>query len=259
MFSIREILKAKVRGTKLEEQAAEYMMNEEINLINKADAVITVSEVEKQLVLEKTHVNSVNVWGHSIEVKEPKTPFTERKDILFVGGFLAIDSPNEDAILYFIKDIFPDIEAVLHCRLIIAGMNPPDSIKKLSSSSIIVTGYVEDLTEYYEKCRVFIVPHRYSAGIPWKLQEAMSYGIPSVISELTRSQLNLTDGKEVLVADNSEEFKQKVMKLYQEEELWNRIQKNALQYIQEECNPDILKTRLQDIIESGLRNQDKIT
>ncbi|MFC2067693.1 glycosyltransferase [Chloroflexota bacterium] len=257
IFSLREILKARVKGTKHKENDAERMINEEINLINKADFVITVSEKEKAIVLEKTQLNNVTVWGHSIEVKEPQTPFVKRKDMLFVGGFLAPDSPNEDAILYFSKEVFPEIEEELSCQLFIVGMNPPDSVTKSSSSSIIVTGYIENLKEYYEKCRIFIVPHRYSAGIPWKLQEAISYGIPSVVSELTASQLGLMDGNEVLVARNTEEFRQKVIKLYQDEELWYQIQQNALNYIREACNPDALRTKLNEAIERGLRYQDE--
>lgn len=120
-----------------------------------------------------------------------------------------------------------------------------------------MTGYVEDIREYYEKSRVFIVPHRYSAGIPWKLQEAMSYGIPSVVSELTASQLNLTDGNEVLVAKNTEEFVQKVIRLYHDEELWCTLQRNAIEYIREMCNPEIMKNALSKIIMRGFANKSK--
>jgi len=256
MFSLREVLKARVRDAERLEKDAHRMMNEELDLINKSDLIITVSENEKAIISERTQLNNVTVWGHSIEVKEPQTPFDERKDILFVGGFLGIDSPNEDAIIYFSKEIFPKVEE-LSCQLFIVGMNPPDSVRKLSSSSISVTGYVEDLRQYYESCRIFVVPHRYSAGIPWKLQEAMSYGIPSVISELTASQLALTDSKEVLIAKDTDEFIRKVIQLYQDKELWYQIQQNALNYIREACNPEILRTALQNIIEKGLEYQRK--
>jgi GT2 family glycosyltransferase/glycosyltransferase involved in cell wall biosynthesis len=248
MFSIREILKAKVKGIKLKEKDAEHMINGEIDLMNKADLIITVSENEKKMTIEKGDVNNVVVWGHPIDVKNPKNDFYERKDILFVGGFLASESPNEDAVLYFAKEVFPKIQKELSCRFFIVGITPPDSVKKLSTSSVIVTGFVPDLREYYEKCRVFVVPHRYSAGIPWKLQEAMSYGIPSVVSELTASQLDLTDGNEVLIVKNSDEFVHKITKLYQDEKLWHQLQQNALKYIQETCNQETMKTTLNGII-----------
>jgi glycosyltransferase involved in cell wall biosynthesis len=257
MFSIREILKAKAKGIKLKDGVKERMINNEIKLMKRADLIITISENERRTIVEREKLDNIEVWGHPINVNIPKKGFHERKDILFVGGFFALDSPNEDAILYFAKEVFLKIRKELSCRLFIVGINPPDSVKKLSSSSIIVTGYVEDLREYYDKCRIFVVPHRYSAGIPWKLQEAMSYGIPSVVSELTASQLDLTDGDEVLIAKNPDEFVQKIIKIYQDEKLWYQIQQNALKCIQETCNPEILKTALNKIIMKGLQAKHK--
>ena len=65
-----------------------------------------------------------------------------------------------------------------------------------------------------------------------KLIEAMSFGVPSVVSELTASQLDLTDGPEVLVAKSTEEFVQKVIKLYRNEKLLYKIQqRNAIEYV----------------------------
>jgi len=65
-----------------------------------------------------------------------------------------------------------------------------------------------------------------------KLIEAMSFGVPSVVSELTASQLDLTDGTEVLVAKSTEDFVQKVIKLYRNEKLWYKIQqRNAIEYV----------------------------
>ena len=252
MFSLRELLKAKVKGTKLEDNDAERMVWEEISLMKKADLVIAVSENEKAIILQKTSLDNVVVWGYPIEVNEPKTPFSERNDILFIGAFLGLDSPNEDAILYFTNEIFPRVQQELACRLFIVGNTPPEPVKQLASSSIIVTGYVEDLSEYYEKCRVFVVPHRYSAGIPLKLIDAMGHGIPSVVSELTASQLKLIDGKETLVAKNTAEFMEKTVRLFRDEELWYQLQQNALQYVRQECNPESLKIALKQIINTAM-------
>jgi hypothetical protein len=37
----------------------------------------------------------------------------------------------------------------------------------------------------YDRHRIFVVPNQLSAGIPLKLIEAISRGIPAVVSELT--------------------------------------------------------------------------
>jgi O-antigen biosynthesis protein len=248
LFSLREMLKAQVKGIELNKIDSEKLINEEINLIQRADYVITVSDNEKNFIQERTKLANIGVWGHAVQVSKPSTSFSDRKDILFVGGFLGLDSPNEDAILYFAKEVFPEIAKKLLCTLFVVGINPPDSVKKIALNSITVTGFVENIKDYYDKCRIFIVPHRYSAGIPLKLLEAMSYGIPSVVSKLTAKQLNLTDGKEVLIADSSEEYFQKITSLYQNESLWEQLSLNGLEFVKANYSSDILKLKLRDIL-----------
>ena len=150
--------------------------------------------------------------------------------------------------IFFVKEIWPLVHKELSCKLFIVGINPPEEIQKLASSSIIITGFVSDLREYYDKCRVFIVPHRYAAGIPLKLVEAMSYGIPSVVSELIANQLNLEDGKEVFIAKNSEEYAEKIVLLYQNESTWNGMQQRSIKYVQKNCDPEKMKLDLLSLI-----------
>jgi O-antigen biosynthesis protein len=235
LFSLREVLKAEVQGTLLNPAQITAMLEDEIDLIKMADWVITVSENERKIIQQKTSRHNVSVFGHAMEIHEPEKAFSDRKDILFVGGFLSADSPNEDAITYFAGEIFPRVKNQTNCKLFIVGANPPESVKKLNSNSVIVTGFVPDLKYYYERCRVFVVPHRFSAGIPWKLQEAMSFGIPAVVSSLTASQLDLKDRQEVMVASNPNEYVQKIIGLYYEKELWSKIQTQALAYIRDQC------------------------
>ena len=64
----------------------------------------------------------------------------------------------------------------------------------------------------------------------------MSYGIPSVVSELIASQLNLLDGKEVFIAADSDEFARKITLLYQNEIYWNAIHQKSIEYITNNCN-----------------------
>jgi O-antigen biosynthesis protein len=249
LFSIREILKAKVEGINLNQQQVKDLQNKEIMLMKKANLITTVSEKEKEIILQITGLNNIFVLGHPITIQEKINGFGSRKDILFVGGFLAADGPNDDAVIYFLQEIWPRLQKDLACKFYIVGINPPEKIKKFSSESVIITGYVQDLQEYYNKCRVFVVPHRYAAGIPWKLQEAMSYGIPAVVSELIASQLNLNDCNETLVARDPEEFIKKVRLLYENEKLWIQIQQNSIDYIATECKPDKIKNNLENILE----------
>ena len=247
LFSMREILKAEIMGVKLKKEKIEGMSGEEFDLMKRADFIITVSKNEKAMI-ERAGIDHVAIWGHSLSPKGSPKGFNERSDILFIGGFLSSESPNEDAVLHFARRIFPTIQKELGCKYFIVGTSPPDSVKKLSSPSTTVTGYVEDLREYYDRCRIFVVPHRFCSGISIKLLEAMSYGIPSVVSSLIASQLNLEDRRETLIAESAEAFIDHCIDLYRNETLWYQIQQNALSYIQETCNPETLKNKLHEIM-----------
>ena len=130
----------------------------------------------------------------------------------------------------------------------VVGTQPPGRIQGLASPHIVVTGYVEDLTEYYEKCRVFVVPVQFGAGISLKLIEAMSYGIPVVVSTVGAAGLHLDEGREALIAESDDEFVEKVVRLYEDESLWATVQRAGQDYVRRHCAPDAMRKRLADAL-----------
>ena len=93
----------------------------------------------------------------------------------------------------------------------------------------------------------------FSAGIPLKLIEAMSFGIPywSVNGTIAR-HMGLIDGKQVLVADSSQEFAAKVIELYSNESLWQHVKKNSLEYVNENYSYLKMRQRLDAAIKRGI-------
>ena len=111
---------------------------------------------------------------------------------------------------------------------------------------------MEDLSQYIKSCRVNVVPTRYAAGIPLKLLEAMSYGIPTVASSIIAGQLHLADSQQVLIAQNKEEFASKVIQLYSDEELWKKLQTNSINYIKDNYSREVMTKSLDKIIKKCL-------
>ena len=105
-----------------------------------------------------------------------------------------------------------------------------------------------NLKDYYEKSRVFVVPTRFAAGIPLKLLEAMSHGIPAVVTPLVASQLGLSDREGILIGKDDGDFASKVIELYQDEGLWYEIQGKALHYVETNCDQEKMKEELDIIV-----------
>jgi len=247
LFSQREIIRRRLIGETLSPADEHKLVQGEISLMERADVIVTVSQAERNSIMSHG-IGNVVIWGHSITSKPTMRSFSEREGILFVGGFLNVSTPNEDAMLYFVHEVFPLIKEKLQTQLFIVGTNYLDSIKNLASASVVVTGRVDNLEEYYDRCRIFIVPTRYAAGIPLKLQEAMSYGLPAVVSPLIADQLDLSDGHDVIVGDSPAEFAEQVISLYTNETLWTSIRNCGLSRIQDICNPKKMKQDISDTI-----------
>ncbi len=103
--------------------------------------------------------------------------------IVFVGNMRTLQ--NQDAVLYFIKDIFPRIlKHKPDTKFNIVGAQPPQNIRQLASDNIVVTGYVYDIERVISDACLAIAPVRVAAGIQNKVLMAMGYGIPVVLNSL---------------------------------------------------------------------------
>lgn len=251
LFSLREIYKKEVLCEPLSHNEKLKMIKEEINLIENADVCISVSKREAERIAKYSRMNKDNIFVYSYpaKIELTQTKFEDREGILFLGTFLLNGCPNEDAILYFVEKIFPIILKNIDSKLYIVGTNNLESISKLASEKIIITGRVDNLKDYFEKTRVFIVPHRYAAGIPLKLLDAMRYGLPSVVSKIIAEQIDYGMSEVFLVGNDPESFAEQCIKLYTNKDLWEKIRKNALEYISQNHSPEVLKSRLKAIIE----------
>ena len=79
----------------------------------------------------------------------------------------------------------------------------------------------------------------------------MGQGIPAVVSPVVAEQLGFKEEKEVLIAATPDDFIQKIIQAYTDKSLWGELQKNALAYIEKNCEPASLKAKLQDILETA--------
>jgi glycosyltransferase involved in cell wall biosynthesis len=161
--------------------------------------------------------------------------------MLLVGAFPAMDSPNYDSLCWFVDEVLPLIEQQLgyQTRLTVAGFVGAEvELERFRNHPrITLRGAVADMTPLYGAHRVFVAPTRFAAGLPYKVHEAASYGLPVVATELLREQLGWQDGRDLLAADAADPgaFARQVLALYQSEDVWNRVRAAAAERIGTEC------------------------
>jgi glycosyltransferase involved in cell wall biosynthesis len=224
-------------------EEADYVKRMEHYNISGADIVISITEEERETILREESNCRIEVIPNIHQCVDCPNPYQLRKDLMFIGGFW--HSPNEDAVIYFADSILPRIqEEIPDIIFYIIGSNMPSKIKALEGPNIKPMGYVPDPSPYFHHTRIFVAPLRYGAGMKGKVGQSMSFGLPVVTTSIGAEGMRLTHNLNVLIADNAEHFAEEVVRLYSQEDLWNRISTHSISYVSENLSEAPAKERL---------------
>lgn len=179
------------------------------------DRVYCITDEECNYMREQG-VRHSRIYSHVVDTGEfrPSGRHLEREDaLLFLGNF--DHKPNSDALFWFIKDIFPLIrengsQAVLH----VVGPNLDQSmLHGLDTSRIIFHGEVAELTGYYDMASIFVNPIVSGGGMRGKVLEAMAKSKAVVSTRLGVQGIQVSDGKDVVLAETPREFANGILSL----------------------------------------------
>ena len=135
-------------------------------------------------------------------------------DLVFTGSMDWL--PNDDAIRYFMREIMPLIKKRTPAvTLTVVGRNPTPALVDLSKEdpSLIITGRVDDVRPYIERASAYIVPLRIGGGTRLKIFEAMAMEKAVVSTTVGAEGLPLTNGVELLLADEPPAFADAVIRV----------------------------------------------
>lgn len=239
LFSNRELARLKLSGHPASPAQAKRMIADEVELTRPADLIVSVSHDEKQQ-FESQGAGTVLVIGHTVRPQPTRATFQERSGFLFVGALHDDESPNAESLRWFAAEIWPHLQSALgvDARLDVVGFNRATSIMALESSNFHLVGVVDDLTPWYERARVVIVPTRIAAGIPLKAQTAAAHGVPMVTTELIAQQLGWASNEELLAATDPRDFAHACIRLHSDPNCWERIRTRALERVASDCSRD---------------------
>lgn len=238
LFVLRDIARQHLQGHGPTEAEAAALVREEAALAVGADAVLAVSEAEREIFLA-AGASPVFVVGHAVEVQPTARPFADRDGFALVGPVHRDLDPNADAVRWFAGEVLPKVKAALDGRARVrwAGPNASDRLAGLAASAgIEVLGRMDDLTALYDAARVFVVPTRYGAGLPLKVLHAAAHGLPCVATPLVCQQLGWRQGVEILAADTPEAFAEGCVRLHEDAALWAAVREAALRRVAEDAS-----------------------
>ena len=244
---LRERRQAELSGDAAALRAADRTRTQELALIRHADATLVVSEAERVLLATDAPGADVRVLSNLHRDAPQGPPWSQRDGVLFVGGFR--HPPNVDAVLWFVREVFPRIRAALpriefHC----VGGDVPEAIARLAGiDGVRIHGHVPDLQPLLDAARVSVAPLRYGAGVKGKVNQAMAHGLPVVATSPAVEGMHLRDGEDVLVADDAEAFADAVVRLHGNEALWTRLAANGRANVAAHFSLDAARATVRDV------------
>lgn len=242
---LREQREAALHDSGSLQRAALQTRKAELAVIRAADATLVVSPVEQEELARQAPAARVHVVSNIHQVRDSVPGFAERRDLFFVGGYQ--HPPNVDAARWFVEDIWPRVrsalpEAVFH----LIGSKAPNSVADLHdpATGVLFQGFVADLDPFLFDCRLAVAPLRYGAGVKGKVNMSMSHGQPVVATPAAAEGMYVQHERELLVAGDAEAFAQAVIRLYQDEQLWQRLSRAGLRNVQQHFSRQAAKRAL---------------
>lgn len=205
----------------------------ELSYCRTFDEVLVKSELDRKILLQHGRFRA-SVFPLGIEPSQQTAPYDNREDrsVLFLGAMYR--DLNEQAAFFFAERVMPALEREVGAvRFYIVGSQPSETLKELCSESVVVTGFVEDVSEFYGRTQVFVAPLFIGGGMIFKVIEAMSYGLPVVASRIANEGIGARENEEILLANDPAEFATKIAALMKDQGLWKKLSHNAKRFVEE--------------------------
>lgn len=262
LFSIRQQAQnylhktGKISKISLDELAKKPELRQELADLRPMDRFITVSEREAQLLRSALKKPAV-VAGHTFAVAglHGLGDFTACKGMLFMGAMTYHDSPNIDSLHWLAEEILPELKRQGHlnsaqCNLTVVGPSNAELIEPLLEKirrhwPVEYLGHLENIEPILRQHRVLLAPTRFAAGLPHKVQHAISQGVPVVTTTLIANQMGWQNGDGLLHSDDPKKFAEHIVNLQHDAALWQSIREQGLARVYKECQQEKLRKALE--------------
>lgn len=164
--------------------------------------------------------------GADVQEGRIKPSSDMQPNIIFVGKLSA--DTNAEAAVWFAERVFPVILSKFPAaRFYIVGKDPSAAVRALGGESVIVTGGVDSVAEYYERADLVVIPLLHGGGVKVKLLEAVSYQKPVVTTDVGLEGTLFENGVDVFAENEPKAFAEKCLALLSDRDGASKLVENA--------------------------------
>ncbi|MBO9717178.1 MAG: glycosyltransferase [Pseudoxanthomonas sp.] len=222
---LRESREAELSGNPWLMRTALATRAHEWRAVKSSSTTWVVSDVERALLQAGIPGADIKVVPNLHSIQSGIGGPEEREGLIFVGG--ARHPPNVDGLEWFLAEVYPVLHEMLRgCPIHLVGEGLPESLAHVPASRRIgveIHGHVPDIGPLLSRAKVGIAPLRFGAGVKGKINQYMSYGIPTVATPMAIEGMHLSPGRDVLAAEAPEDFAAAVATVYRDIDLWRTI------------------------------------
>jgi len=224
----------------------------ELRSIRQAAHVIVVSERDQEVLMKKVPeaAGKVSAIPSCIDIRQYVPHYGlldgEKKHIAFVGKLDYI--PNSEAVKSICDDIAPSFGDDIIFDII--GAPVPN---RPSPRNVIFHGFVPDVRPYLSAADVCIVPLQSGSGMRMKILEYMALGRPVVSTAKGCEGLTVTNGKNIIIADRSDEFIRALSMLLKDDSQAKELGREGRKWVENEYDWRVYKDVMRGIYESVVR------
>lgn len=219
----------------------------ELEQVNNFDGVYPVTDIDARFFIENgLEKPCIGVPVGIDNTDSINTEDYELNSLFHIGSMNW--APNEQGIKWFIEEVWDEIHKVQpYVKAYFAGRAMPEWMIKLQKDGIIISGEVTDSIEFMNSKHIMIVPLLSGSGIRIKIIEAMSIGKCVIATTQAAEGIMYEDGKNIIIADNPEEFAEAVDKCVKDNNYPKMIGENAYKLINEKYNIEAVANRLVEL------------
>jgi len=236
-----EYARLKAQVAELSDAQFQNLRAIEIDLCNRSDAVVCVSDNDRQRLLsDGVHTELLNTIPHGFNPEPYKLPAKDslRKDfglpddtvlIAFHGTFSY--PPNRDALQVFAQILLPQLAGSRYDFHVIAiGRNPP---VESPHPNIHFTGSVDEVGPWLKACDLAVIPLREGGGTRMKIIDCFAAELPVVSTSKGIEGIPVVNGREAIICDDWLSMANEIMALTESVEYRDQLSAAALKFADE--------------------------
>lgn len=169
--------------------------------------------------------------------------------LIFVG--VMSNELNPEGALWFVHNILPDIKSkVPDTEFYIVGKDPVKELMELDVEGVLVTGFVDNLEDYYRMASAVVIPVLHGGGVKLKLLEAIGYEQIVISTSVGARGTEFENGKHIMIADEASVFADCCVKVLLDRSSYERFSINAKEMFLEKYTWKGICCKYQKLLES---------